>query len=110
MEKKVSILGTEYLIAYRTEEEWPKFKTMNASGMAELYSKELVINKDDMVEEEQTFDNLREYELKVLRHEMVHAFLFESGMTDYYDDERLVDWIAVQIPKMVKAMREVECL
>ena len=35
---------------------------------------------------------------KVIRHELVHAFLFESGLSvnSWADNEEIVDWIAIQ--------------
>lgn len=47
---------------------------------------------------------------KVFRHEIVHAFFGESGLKDYMHDETLVDWIAAQLPKMVKVMAQAGCL
>lgn len=55
---------------------------------------------------------------KVLRHEITHAFLKESGLTDDTSvpdcglarNEEMVDWIATQFPKMQKAFEEVGCL
>ena len=43
---------------------------------------------------------------KVLRHEIVHAFFHESGCSEWTNDENLVEWIAIQVPKMAKAMKE----
>ena len=50
---------------------------------------------------------------KVLRHEIVHAFLFESGLaenSDWAQNEELVDWIAIQGPKLIKAWKEAGAL
>lgn len=51
---------------------------------------------------------------KVLRHEIVHAFFLESGLrecsgsTDCWgEDETIVDWIAIQGPKIYEAWRTV---
>ena len=51
----------------------------------------------------------------VLRHELVHAFLHESGLDKEAPwgnegEELFVDWIALQLPKMVKAMKEAGAL
>ena len=59
--------------------------------------------------------NLDNHFNKVLRHEIVHAFLDESGLMENakFDDEhfeQMVDWIAIQFPKMQKAFEEVGCL
>lgn len=53
---------------------------------------------------------------KVVRHEIIHAFLFESGLSEnfthpeYGHDETYVDWIASQFPKMCEVFKEVGCL
>ena len=61
--------------------------------------------------------NMKEYRKKVLRHEIVHAFLYESGMwcnsgaSDAWGtDETIVDWIAIQSPKIFKAFEEADCI
>jgi len=107
---KVNILGQEYEIKKQSEIENPKLKTRRANGLAELYSKELIISTEASIEDEETYSNLADYEKKVIRHEIVHAFFHESGLNDYCHDEQLVDWLAVQIPKIKKAMESVDCL
>ncbi|MEG0790991.1 MAG: hypothetical protein RSG23_05130 [Gordonibacter sp.] len=54
---------------------------------------------------------------ETLRHEITHAFLFESGMTgsdtfegDFAHNELMVDWFAMQAPKMLKAFEEADAL
>ena len=47
---------------------------------------------------------------EVLRHEIIHAFFIESGLEDYNSNEQLVNWIAIQFPKMIKAFEEVDCI
>ena len=56
------------------------------------------------------FENLEDYKKKVTRHELVHAFLFESGLHDMAKDEQLVEWLAIQSPKMFEAMKKTKCL
>lgn len=49
-----------------------------------------------------------------LRHEIVHAFMFESGLQanwqhpEYGHEETVVDWIAVQWPKLRKVIEDAE--
>ena len=45
----------------------------------------------------------------MIRHEIIHAFLYESGMKEcssatqsWVENEEMVDWFAIQIPKIVK--------
>lgn len=83
---------------------------MNASGLAELYDKKLILNKNNTSPTETTYDNLKSFSDKVIRHEIVHAFFHESGLMDYCQGGQLVDWIALQIPKIIKAMEETNCI
>ena len=102
--KKIDILGTAYNILVQTSKENPKLE--DANGLCEFWAKNLII---DIAEPERTtYDNLDEFNKKVLRHEIVHAFLGESGLKEYMADEVLVDWIAVQFPKMLKVFKELE--
>lgn len=107
---RVNILGTEYEVRYLSEAEYPKLKLRNANGLAELYSKELIINKEMDDSSGNCFENLKEFEKKVIRHEIIHAFFHESGLRDFAGDECLTDWLALQVPKMIKVFEEAGCL
>jgi hypothetical protein len=43
---------------------------------------------------------------RIIRHEIIHAFMFESGLGFNFEhkpfgqDETMIDWFAVQYPKM----------
>lgn len=110
MKKTVNILGQEYKIKEVNEQDHKKLTALNADGLAELYSKEIIINKTILNSSENSFSNLEEYKKQVLRHEIVHCFFHESGLKDECRDEKLVEWLAIQIPKIVKAMKKVDCL
>lgn len=105
---KINILGQEYDLLMLSEKEFPKLDYANANGLAELYSKQLIINRDSAKEDEGTFDNLKGYVDKVIRHEIIHAYFHESGLQHYCDDERLVDWLAIQIPKIMATIEDVK--
>lgn len=107
---KVNILGTEYEIKHLSESEYEKLKILSANGLAELYSKELIIESKMDDGSGEAYANFAEFENKVVRHEIVHAFLHESGLPDYCRDEKLVDWMALQVPKMLKVFKEANCL
>lgn len=107
---KINILGTDYEIIRDNTGEHQKLKDSN--GITETYSKQIVL-QEKYDNDPMTVDNFQAFKDKVLRHEIIHAFLFESGLdasSDWGRDETLVDWIALQIPKMVKAMQETNCL
>ena len=51
---------------------------------------------------------------KQLRHEIIHAFLSESGLDCNFEhlkqfghEETMVDWIAIQFPKIYEVYKEV---
>lgn len=102
---KVSVLGTDYEVVMRPESENDP-KLGDASGYCEPHSKKLVIK--DFVPDEQTVENPDDFKKKVLRHELTHAFLHESGIRScsWGDNEDIVDWIALQGPKIYKAWQE----
>lgn len=107
---KINILGTDYEIRKVSEKEYPKLSTMNANGLAEFYSKELIINAEMNPKSGEEFANFKGFENKVIRHEIIHAFFHESGLVDYTADEDLVNWIALQFPKILKAFQKADCL
>lgn len=106
---EINVLGANYLI--RAPEEKDKMKLENASGLCETYSKQIVIDVPDG--DPRDYDNINEYRKKVLRHELVHAFLHESGLdsnSDWAGNEEVVDWIALQAPKLIKAFEDAQAL
>lgn len=102
---KINILGTDYEIITQKENENCKLKSAN--GICEIYSKKIVLREFD--EEQDFYENLDAWKRKILRHEIVHAFLAESGLrnnSDWAENEELVDWIAIQFPKMLKVFNQ----
>ena len=91
------ILGTDYQLIASNERE--NLKLQNNDGIAELYSKKLIFDFTDKVDN-LTFENIESYMQSVVRHEMMHAFFHEAGLDRYADDEVLVDFIAKQFPKL----------
>ena len=53
----------------------------------------------------------------MLRHEIIHAFLFESGLEcnslktyNWAENEEMVDWFAIQSPKIFILYKELNIL
>lgn len=107
MEKKtVNILGTNYMIG----DDDSLFKT-NADGLHEEYAKRISMRKaEDMLTDNDSFDLKKLRYNEVARHEVVHAFFTESGLSDYCSNEQLVDYIAMQSPKIFKVFQELDIL
>lgn len=98
----VNVLGQEYEIILRTQATDKKLE--DANGYTETYSKKIVL--DDFNPDEMSLELPDKYKAKVLRHEIVHAFLHESGLdsnSEWARNEEIVDWIALQGKKIYAA-------
>lgn len=117
LKMSVNVLGTEYRIEIHKVSEDSYLKENLLSGYCAEESKLIVIA--DMSEKEY-FPNMDKkeqqiYHKKVLRHEIIHAFLNESGLSDsanhysgaWAKNEEMVDWFAIQSPKIYKSFQEV---
>lgn len=103
----MNILGTEYTLI----KEDDTLVEINADGECQSYSKVIRIRPaKEMLTPNDSIEIKQKRYNETLRHEVIHAFFRESGLADYYVDEKLVDWIAVQFPKMYKLFKEHECL
>ena len=107
----VNILGTDYTILKKSKNEDSHLN--NYDGYCDKTTHVIVvITKDSDCD----LGNFDEYQKKILRHEIIHAFLFESGLHENWSheqfghDETYVDWIAAQFPKMLKVFQIVGCI
>lgn len=108
---KIDVLGTKYTILERSEVQ--DTNLLECDGYCDKTAHLIVIitKSNDC--------NLADFEVyrrKILRHEIIHAFLFESGLHENWEhvsmghDETYVDWVAVQFPKLLKAFKVAGCL
>ena len=117
---QVNILGTPYEIVVKKYDEDDCFKEKSIDGYCDGFSKEIVVcdmatNEDWKDEKKQTIDVLQK---QILRHEIVHAFLNESGLqanaskteNSWAYNEEMVEWIAIQGAKIYKAWKEANAL
>lgn len=110
--KVVHILGTAYRILIIEESDY-RF-TRDADGWCDTQAKEILLF--NFKQDPNSVKDLVAYQKYVLRHEIVHAFLYESGLWSnsvrgecWAKNEEMVDWIAIQEPKLNKAFKEAEC-
>lgn len=110
----VDVLGTEYYI-YRGVMPENDGMLENNDGYCDWTVKRIVVIGKVSGEQHANFD---ERQKLCLRHEIVHAFLFESGIdqdTTWDIDgqihpEQMVQWIARQFPKMQEAFRKADAI
>lgn len=103
-DKKVSILGTNYDIKYTTPEE--DIKLTGCGGYCDSTIKAIKIEdiENDPIN---SLTNLDVCMRKVARHEIIHAFLVESGLdshSSWATNEEMVDYFARQLEKIYKAL------
>lgn len=113
---KLNILGTEYSIEVREFEEDKVLKENSFAGYCCGDSHLIVISNIDNNENFEHDSELAKenYINTVLRHEIIHAFLNESGLQccaiksedAWSRNEEMVDWIAIQFPKILKVYQE----
>lgn len=109
--KKISVLGEEYKILFKRSEDDEKLN--GADGYCEFLSKEIIIDKSIFTGGDESPLVLKKMDLlglKVIRHELIHAFIYESGLSSenkLAENEELVDWIAIQFPKLKKCFEKI---
>lgn len=106
---KINVLGVEYTIFTNVSEQEKPFMKEN-DGVTDFTTKEIFVSiLDDG--DPMNMQNMSVYENRTIRHEIVHAFLFESGLdhnTKWARDEEIVDWIAIQTPKLFSMFEKIE--
>ncbi len=108
---KINILGTDYTIEFKSSADDDCL--IEADGYCDKTSKRLVVTEKSKT---CNLDCFEEYQNKVLRHEIVHAFMFESGLAENWEhknighEETVVDWFAIQGPKIYNAWKEAKCI
>ena len=117
---QVNVLGTPYEIIVKKYDEEEAFDRRSIAGFCDGYAKEIVVcdmhtYKGWENEAEKTIVSVQK---ETIRHEIVHAFFYESGLWDnsfgidnsWAKNEEMVDWLAIQFPKMLEAFKSAECL
>ena len=102
IEEKVNILGTDYKISVNT-----KPLERDVDGLCISYSKQLVICPPTSIADEiETAEGKEKAFKETVRHEVIHAFLMESGLPELSSNEDVVNWLAIQFPKMQKIFQK----
>lgn len=95
----VDILGTRWAVVSEN------FGNKDFDGLTDFTTRTIKVRNDNV----QEFDNFKELYKRTVRHEVLHAFMIESGLDsnfnhpEYGHDEIFVDWVAIQFPKILVA-------
>ncbi|WP_302128728.1 basic secretory protein-like protein [Bacteroides congonensis] len=104
---KINVLGEKYSIVVTNRRDEPKLS--EASGLCDDSIKKIIVDDYSDRHNLTAKEDLTEEIKRTLRHEIVHAFLCESGLacsSEWAMNEEIVDWIALQGPKLYKAWQE----
>lgn len=110
---KISILGTVYTIVMETKNDNKRYEACD--GYCDPYAKEIHLRIHSSKDSDRDItslddESMRLSELNSLRHELVHCFMHESGLShnsnyacQWAMNEEMIDWIALQMPKIMTA-------
>ena len=111
---KIDILGTPYEVTIKCESEDKGL--VGCDGYCDAYLKLIVVSnfKDCDGTPEEKEDKTKE----TMRHEIIHGFLNESGLrwsshildSGWAKNEEMVDWFAIQFPKILKAYQDAKAI
>lgn len=105
---KINVLGTEYDVEM-LEERDETMGTVNCDGYTDFSSKEIKVLKAE--EKPGNQKDIFKYQNTVLRHEIIHAFLYECGIDHgmQFHNEECVDFFAIQFDKLAKIFEDAGC-
>lgn len=118
--RTVNILGTPYTIKLKQYGEDETFERRSIDGYCDSWTKQIVICDMSTRKgwEHEPSETAEAAQKEALRHEIVHAFFDESGLgyssnavgCAWAKNEEMVDWFAIQGPKVYRAWQEAGCL
>ena len=117
--KQVHVLGAVYTIyeCKRGEDETvdANFDAGESDAYTDFTTRDIIL--EEIEPSPGNVADLEAYRSHRLRHELVHAFLHESGLSGcasgsecWPRNEEMVDWFAIQAPKIFKTFKEAGCL
>lgn len=81
---KVNILGTEWEIKFGSDKEYPGL--FENDGYADSTTKEIVVDNMELAKSDPgSKGNLEVYKKSCVRHEIIHAFMEESGLSGNFE-------------------------
>lgn len=104
---ELNILGSKWAVRWKTEDEEPRLVKENADAFCDHTKREIIMGL--YAEWNYTVGEVEGYLRRVMRHEILHAFFYESGLGDDFEhnqsgqEELIIDWMALQFPKIQEA-------
>jgi len=117
-EKVINVLGANYIIKFVHDSESSTFlEDPDCGGFCSPLHKVIAIRRDKFGDPEQ-YTPIDIAAIKsIIRHEIIHAFLHESGLDEHGHSERnwagneeVVQWFALQGPKIFEVWKQYNLL
>ena len=104
----INILGTDYNYKEMSPDE--DMCLFDKAGYCDSYGKLISINNEYNSNDPNSINDINAFVKKVKRHEIIHAYLCESGLMEYSEDETIVDWISWQYNKLSETFKEIDAI
>ncbi len=111
--QEITIMGMSWVVDYRDPDKDRFLGKNGADGYCDPTLRLIVVANRDIDTE---IGDFKSYQKQVLRHEIIHAYMYESGLgsdwehKQYGQEETTVDWIARQFPRLLKTFKEAKAL
>lgn len=108
---KIDILGNKYIIKHAEKEAVKDFKDEIADAFCDCTSREIVIRN---IKDDEDIGNKQNYINRLLRREVIHAYMFECGLgaeiphPQTGHDEAMIDWFARMAPRIMQTFIELD--
>lgn len=116
----IDVLGTKYDIKRVNNGQDEYMDKNHFGGYCKDNTKEIyILNLKTVPDwERESEEAIQKQEKETLRHELIHAFLSESGLSwnsfipeqAWSKNEEMIDWFAIQMPKLIAAFKAADCL
>jgi len=108
----VDVLGTTYSVVFVRSDDFISLKE-GEEGRCDFSIKQIKVRDTTDADVSDGTDAMKDQLYlvnNVVKHELIHAFLFECGQSDYACDEILVELLALNFEKIYMVMKESDCL
>lgn len=116
---EINILGTVYEVNFKKYDDEKYFSDFSWDGFCDFNLKEIAICEMKTYPgwENESEESCKIHEKATLRHEIIHAFLNESGLRSntlsvgaWAQNEEMIDFFALQGVKIMKCWESCGCL
>jgi len=107
----VDVAGVSYFVKLLAPDKFEECNVRDVMGFTDYSTRTICVC--DFTQEEREPDAMQHQQFIVnntIKHELVHAFLFETGHAAYSEDEVLVDCIAVTLEKIINMCTQADAI